>query len=203
MEHQITAPQGGIVRLIAAKMGDTLFKDDPIIFIEPAEIAAGLEVADEDVDLDAIRPDLAEMIGRQAFTLDENRPDAIARRRKTNQRTTRENIAALVDEGSFIEYGSLALAAQRARRTHDDLIRNTPADGLVAGLGTVNGNDFEAGRARCMVIAYDYTVLAGTQGQRNHKKQDRMFKLAEELHTPIVLFAEGGGGRPGDTERLG
>ena len=148
MEHQITAPQGGIVRLIAAKMGDTLFKDDPIIFIEPAEIAAGLEVADEDVDLDAIRPDLAEMIGRQAFTLDENRPDAIARRRKTNQRTTRENIAALVDEGSFIEYGSLALAAQRARRTHDDLIRNTPADGFVAGLGTVNGNDFEAGRAR-------------------------------------------------------
>ncbi|WP_163596156.1 carboxyl transferase domain-containing protein, partial [Klebsiella pneumoniae] len=85
--------------------------------------------------------------------------------------TTRENIAALVDEGSFIEYGSLALAAQRARRTHDDLIRNTPADGLVAGLGTINGAHFAADKARCMVVAYDYTVLAGTQGQRNHKKQ--------------------------------
>jgi acetyl/propionyl-CoA carboxylase alpha subunit/acetyl-CoA carboxylase carboxyltransferase component len=203
MEHLITAPQGGIVRLVAAKMGDTLYKDDPIVFIEPAQISGEVEVAGEDVDLDAIRPDLAEMIARQAFTLDENRPEAVARRRKTNQRTARENIAALVDEDSFIEYGSLALAAQRARRTHDDLIRNTPADGLVAGLGTVNGNRFEPDRARCMVIAYDYTVLAGTQGQRNHKKQDRMFRLAEELHTPVVLFAEGGGGRPGDTERLG
>jgi acetyl/propionyl-CoA carboxylase alpha subunit/acetyl-CoA carboxylase carboxyltransferase component len=203
MEHLITATEGGIVRLVAAKAGDTLYKDDPIVFIEPVETAGKLEVADADVDIDGIRHDLAEMIARQAFTLDENRPDAVARRRKTNQRTTRENIAALVDEDSFIEYGSLALAAQRARRTHDDLIRNTPADGLIAGLGTVNGSDFEPDRARCMVIAYDYTVLAGTQGQRNHKKQDRMFRLAEELHTPIVLFAEGGGGRPGDTERLG
>ena len=203
MEHLITAPQGGIIRLVAAAVGDTLYKGDPIVFIEPTEIAGELEVAGEDVDLDAVRNDLAEMFARQAFTLDENRPDAIARRRKTNQRTTRENIAALVDENSFIEYGSLALAAQRARRTHDDLIRNTPADGLVAGLGTVNGSHFESDRSRCMVIAYDYTVLAGTQGQRNHKKQDRMFRLAEELHTPVVLFAEGGGGRPGDTERLG
>jgi acetyl/propionyl-CoA carboxylase alpha subunit len=203
MEHLITATQGGIIRLVAAAVGDTLYKDDPIAFIEPTEIADELEVAGEEVDLDTVRNDLAEMLTRQACTLDENRPDAIARRRKTNQRTTRENIAALVDEGSFIEYGSLALAAQRARRTHDDLIRNTPADGLVAGLGTVNGSHFDPDRARCMVIAYDYTVLAGTQGQRNHKKQDRMFRLAEELHTPVVLFAEGGGGRPGDTERLG
>ncbi|MBC7586124.1 MAG: carbamoyl-phosphate synthase large subunit, partial [Tardiphaga sp.] len=84
-----------------------------------------------------------------------------------------------------------------------DLIRNTPADGLVAGLGTVNADQVELDRARCMVVPYDYTVLAGTQGQRNHKKQDRMFKLAEEQRTPVVLFAEGGGGRPGDTERLG
>ncbi|WP_295854403.1 carboxyl transferase domain-containing protein [Tardiphaga sp.] len=203
MEHLIVAAQGGIVRLVAAKMGDTLYKDDPIIFIEPTDIAGELEVADAAVDLDTLRPDLAEMQARQAFTRDENRPDAVARRRKTNHRTTRENIAALVDDGSFIEYGSLAIAAQRARRSLDDLIRNTPADGLVAGLGTVNAGQVELDRARCMVVAYDYTVLAGTQGQRNHKKQDRMFKLAEELRTPVVLFAEGGGGRPGDTERLG
>ena len=203
MEHLVAAEQGGIVRLVTAQVGDTLYKDDPIVFIEPADIAGEAETTDSAGDLDRIRPDLAEMLARQAFTLDENRPDAIARRRKSNKRTTRENIAALVDEGSFIEYGSLALAAQRARRTHDDLIRNTPADGLVAGLGTINGAHFAADKARCMVVAYDYTVLAGTQGQRNHKKQDRMFELAERTHTPVVLFAEGGGGRPGDTERLG
>src|SRR5882757_3364107 len=74
MEHLIVATQGGIVRLIAAKVGDTLYKDDPIVFIEPVETAGELEVAGEDVDLDAIRPDLAEMIARQGFTLDENRP---------------------------------------------------------------------------------------------------------------------------------
>lgn len=203
MEHLVTAEGSGVVRQIAASIGDTLFKDDPIVFFEPMGLAGEVEAAEDRADLDAIRSDLAEMLARQAFTLDQSRPGAVARRRNTNQRTARENIAALVDDGSFAEYGSLALAAQRARRTHDDLIRNTPADGVVAGLGTVNGKHFEADRARCMVIAYDYTVLAGTQGQRNHKKQDRMFKLAEELRTPVVLFAEGGGGRPGDTERLG
>ena len=203
MEHQVAADRGGVVRLVVVKVGDALAKDDPVVFIEPAEIDGTVEAQAENVDLDAVRADLAEMLARQAFTLDVNRPDAVARRRKTNQRTARENIAALVDEGSFIEYGSLALAAQRARRTHEDLITNTPADGVVAGLGTINGKHFEPDRARSMVIAYDYTVLAGTQGQRNHKKQDRMFKLAEELRTPVVLLAEGGGGRPGDTERLG
>ena len=203
MEHLVTAERAGIVTQVVAGIGDTLCKDDPIVFVEPMELEGEAEAAEVSTDLDAIRDDLAEMLARQAFTLDENRPDAVERRRNTNQRTARENIAALVDHDSFIEYGSLALAAQRARRTHDDLVRNTPADGVVAGFGTVNGKHFGADLARCMVIVYDYTVLAGTQGQRNHKKQDRMFKLAEELQTPVVLFAEGGGGRPGDTERLG
>ena len=162
---------------------------------ELTETAAG--------DPDAIRPDLAEMLARQAFGHDASRPEAVAKRRKTNHRTARENIAALVDPGSFIEYGSLAVAAQAARRSRDDLIRNTPADGVVTGLASVNGDRFPPDRARCLVVAYDYTVLAGTQGARNHKKQDRLFALAEKQRLPVVLFAEGGGGRPGDTEGLG
>ena len=146
--------------------------------LEPADVgAAAAEVLAADPD--AIRPDLAEMLARQAFGFDENRPEAVARRRKTNQRTARENVAALVDPGSFIEYGSLAVAAQAARRSREDLIRNTPGDGVIAGLATVNGDLFGADRARCVVVAYDYTVLAGTQGARNHKKQDRLFDLAE------------------------
>jgi acetyl/propionyl-CoA carboxylase alpha subunit/acetyl-CoA carboxylase carboxyltransferase component len=203
MEHLITAHQSGIVSLVAAGVGDTLSKDDPVTFIQPAELQAGSYRTEADLDLDAIREDLAELYERQAFTRDENRPDSVARRRKTNQRMARENIEALVDEGSFIEYGSLAVAAQRARRTLDDLIRHTPADGLITGLASVNGAEFDDDRARCMVMAYDSTVLAGTQGQYSHKKQDRMFDLAARLCTPVVLFAEGGGGRPGDTEGLG
>ena len=203
MEHLVTAPAGGVVRETRARKGDTLYKDDAILFLEPADVDSGTAANAEAADPDAIRPDLADMLARQAFGFDANRPKAVAKRRQTNHRTARENIAALVDPGSFIEYGSLAVAAQAARRSREDLIRNTPGDGVVAGLATVNGDLFDADRARCLVVAYDYTVLAGTQGARNHKKQDRLFQRAEKQRLPIVLFAEGGGGRPGDTEGLG
>src|SRR5690606_24436389 len=128
------------------------------------------------------------------------RPDAVARRRARGQRTARENIADLCDSGSFIEYGALAVAAQSRRRSMQDLIANTPADGLVAGIGTVNADRFGAERARLVVMSYDATVLAGTQGFRNHEKTDRMLDLASRQGLPVVLFAEGGGGRPGDVD---
>ena len=203
MEHLVTAPHGGRVTRVAAEAGVTLMQDEAILYLEPAEIDAHDVAEEEDVDLDHIRPDLAELIERHAVTLDENRPASVERRRKTNQRTARENIAQLVDEGSFVEYGSLAIAAQRRRRAVDDLIRNTPADGLISGVATVNAEKFGADAARCMVISYDYTVLAGTQGHMNHKKIDRMLGLAEQWRLPLVFYAEGGGGRPGDTDRLG
>jgi acetyl/propionyl-CoA carboxylase alpha subunit/acetyl-CoA carboxylase carboxyltransferase component len=203
MEHLVTAPQGGKVTRILAGPGTTLLQDEPILYLEPAEVESGEAAEEAEVDLDHIRPDLAELIARHGNTLDENRPEAVERRRKTNQRTTRENIAQLVDEGSFVEYGSLAVAAQRQRRKLDDLIRNTPADGLITGIATVNAKEFGAEAARCMVIAYDYTVLAGTQGHMNHKKIDRMLTLVEHWRLPLVFYAEGGGGRPGDTDRLG
>ncbi|KRQ99578.1 carboxyl transferase domain-containing protein [Bradyrhizobium valentinum] len=203
MEHLVTAPHGGRVTRVAAEAGVTLMQDETILYLELAEIDAHELAEEEDVDLDHIRPDLAELIERRAITLDENRPASVERRRKTNQRTARENVAHLVDDGSFVEYGSLAIAAQRRRRTVDDLIRNTPADGLISGVATMNAEKFGAEAARCMVIAYDYTVLAGTQGHMNHKKIDRMLSLAEQWRLPLVFYAEGGGGRPGDTDRLG
>lgn len=151
-------------------------------------------------DLDAIRPDLADVIERHAFGLDERRPEAVARRHRKNQRTARTNVEDFCDPGRFIEYGPLAISAQRQRRSLEDLIARTPADGLIAGIGTVNGSLFGDEKARCMVMAYDYTVLAGTQGYFNHKKMDRVLKLAHEQRLPLVLFAEGGGGRPGDVD---
>lgn len=203
MEHLVTAEQGGRVTRIAASDGVTLMQGEPILYIEPQDVAGDLATEEADIDLDHIRPDLAELIARQGITLDENRPSSVERRRKTNQRTARENIAQLVDDGSFMEYGSLAIAGQRRRRAVDDLIKNTPADGLVAGTATVNATKFGEHEARCMVISYDYTVLAGTQGHMNHKKIDRMLSLVEQWKMPLVFYAEGGGGRPGDTDRLG
>src|SRR5260370_15716091 len=154
----------------------------------------------EEADPERVRADLAEARERHEIGLDAARPDAVARRRKTGQRTARENIEELCDPGTFVEYGPIVVAAQRRRRSIDDLIKNTPADGLVTGLGAINGNLFEPSRSRCVVISYDYTVLAGTQGHQNHRKKDRMFQLARESRLPLVLFAEGGGGRPGDTD---
>ncbi len=200
MEHLVTADAAGYVRAVVAVVGDNVAPGQPLVFIEPAEVAAADDATDAAHDLDAIRPDLAAVLERHDLGLDHRRPEAVARRRKTGQRTTRENIDDLCDPGSFVEYGALAIAAQRQRRSLDDLIRNTPADGLVAGIGTVNASLFDEAQARCMVLAYDYTVLAGTQGFMNHKKTDRMLGLAEQWRLPLVLFAEGGGGRPGDTD---
>ena len=170
---------------------------------EEAAASKSAPVGNKETDSDPIRPDLAEVITRHSFGLDENRPEAVAKRQQKNRRTARANVDDLCDTGSFIEYGALAIAAQRGRRSEDDLISKTPADGLIAGIGSVNGSFFGNDKTRCMVMAYDYTVLAGTQGYFNHKKMDRMLKLAHEQRLPLVFFAEGGGGRPGDVDATG
>ncbi len=200
MEHLVGASVSGRVHSIAAASGDVLFEGGALLFISPEEIEDVEEAARAGADPDTIRPDLAESLARHAFGHDENRPTSVARRRKTNQRTARENVVDLVDPGSFIEYGALAFAAQKRRRALDDLIRNTPGDGIITGIGTVNAAQFGDERSRCAVLAYDYTVLAGTQGAMNHRKKDRLLKVAEDSKLPIVLFSEGGGGRPGDTD---
>lgn len=146
------------------------------------------------------RPELLEFRERLQATTDEGRPEAVERRRKRGQRTARENIAALVDDGSFVEYGALALAAQRLRHSVEELVKRSPADGIICGLASVNGAHFPAEQARTMVLAYDYTVMAATQGAIGHEKLDRMLELAHKRRVPIVLFAEGGGGRPNDTD---
>ena len=147
-----------------------------------------------------IRDDHAELLRRRALTEDAARPDAVERRHASNGRTARENIDDLVDAGSFVEYGRFAIAAQRFRRDLDDLIARTPADGLVAGTARINGDLFGDERSACAVLSYDYTVLAGTQGYLGHRKKDRLFELIERMRLPTVFFAEGGGGRPGDTD---
>ncbi|HEY8172346.1 MAG TPA: carboxyl transferase domain-containing protein, partial [Dehalococcoidia bacterium] len=203
MEHLIVAPCSGRIHRINAVAGDAILEGHPLVTLEAAEVAATGDLVEQTIDLDAVRPDLEEVLVRHEAGLDAARPDAVARRTKTHQRTARENIDDLCDPGSFIEYGPLVIAAQRRRRTVDDLIANTPADGLVAGIGSVNGDLFDESKSRCIAMSYDYTVLAGTQGQQNHRKKDRMFELAETWRLPVVFFTEGGGGRPGDTDGLG
>lgn len=211
MEHEVRAPADGVVWARHAEVGETVPADALLAVLvarpaaaeapepapHPAE-ANGPKPADDPGP--APREDLRRLWERLAFTADAARPEAVARRHARGQRTARENLADLCDPGSFIEYGALAVAAQRARRSEADLIAHTPADGLITGLATVNGAHFGAERGRVAVMAYDATVLAGTQGVRSHAKSDRLLGLAWAQRLPLVLFAEGGGGRPGDVD---
>ena len=203
MEHSVAAPRAGQVRSVSVAIGQSVGAGDLLVMVDPSGGDAG-EVPDrEEIDLDAVRPELAEYRSRRRLILDEGRPDVVARRHDSGRRTARENLDDLCDPGSFVEYGGFAIAAQRQRRSLDDLIERTPADGLVTGIGRINGDLFADDAARAAVLSYDYTVLAGTQGQRNHHKKDRLFELAARHRLPVVLFAEGGGGRPGDTDMAG
>lgn len=194
MEHVVRAEAPGTVTALHARVGDTTTEGHPLVTVDAAVAGeATAPLTEEAADPDAIRPDLAETLARHATGLDAHRPDAVARRHRIGRRTARENIQDLCDDGTFTEYGALAIAAQRRRRSLDDLIASTPADGMVTGTGRVDG-------VRCVAMSYDYTVLAGTQGLQNHRKTDRLLQLAEERRLPVVLFAEGGGGRPGDTD---
>ncbi|MGW6056305.1 carboxyl transferase domain-containing protein [Streptomyces sp. NPDC055189] len=194
MEHVLRADASGTVTALHARVGDTTAEGHPLVTVDASTAdEAATAHTEEAVDPDAVRPDLAETLARHAFGLDEHRPESVAKRHRIGRRTARENIRDLCDEGTFTEYGALAIAAQRRRRSLDDLIASTPADGMVTGTGRIDG-------VRCVAMSYDYTVLAGTQGLQNHRKTDRMLQLAGERRLPVVLFAEGGGGRPGDTD---
>jgi acetyl-CoA carboxylase carboxyltransferase component len=193
MEHEVIAEVDGVVRRVEVSVGETVDEGQLLAVLDAGESSDGTAANRPQPDLTETREDLEAVRRRHAIGLDAARPEAVASRHDRGRRTARENLEDLVDEGTFAEYGPLIFAAQERRREKDELIARTPADGLVAGVGDVDG-------ARTVVMSYDYTVLAGTQGMRNHLKKDRLFEIAERRRLPVVLFAEGGGGRPGDVD---
>jgi acetyl-CoA carboxylase carboxyltransferase component len=193
MEHEVLAQRSGVVRELAVAVGDAVEEGQLLLTLEPAAVELSGDARSETLRDGGQRADLLAVRERHALGLDAARPEAVRRRRERGRRTARENLSELVDEGTFIEYGPLLFAAQERRRSREELMARTPADGLVAGVGDVDGRP-------CVAMSYDYTVLAGTQGMRNHLKKDRLFDVAERRRLPVVLFAEGGGGRPGDVD---
>ena len=203
MEFEVRATTAGRVYSLAAGEGDAVNEAAPLLFVTPGEVEGPAVATEESVDLDHIRQDLADVLDRHHGISDEGRPHAVEKRHRKGKRTARENLGDLLDTGSFQEYGAMALAAQRRRRSAEELQTLSPADGLIGGTGTVNADQFDEQAARVMAMSYDYTVFAGTQGMMNHKKTDRLLQLAGQWQMPLVLFAEGGGGRPGDTDFVG
>ena len=202
MEHEISTSISGTVEKLLVEVGETVLEGQELISLVPKEVSQTGKEAETELDLDHIRDDLAEVKERHDIGLDDRRPDAVAKRRDRQQRTARENIADLINMESYIEYGPLVVAPQRKRRSVEDLILNTPADGMIAGIGEVNADTFPEEKAQCVVMSYDYTVLAGTQGGQNHRKKDRLFEIAKRWKLPVIFFTEGGGGRPGDTDGM-
>jgi acetyl-CoA carboxylase carboxyltransferase component len=192
MERPVAAPVAAVVTALKVAVGDAVEAGDLLLTLEESAVARAPDTVDRSPDANSLR----EVDERHAVVLDAARPEAVAARHSRGRRTVRENLDDLCHD--FVEYGPLAIAAQRSRRDLDDLTRNTPADGMVGGLGRIDTGT--TGDDRAIVISYDYTVLAGTQGARNHHKKDRLFALAAETGLPVVLFAEGGGGRPGDVD---
>jgi len=203
LEQVITADRNGIVHTISMSVGDNVREGHPILFIiEDADVGADAaeeyEEQEEEIDLDRIRSDQTELNERRSYIFDENRQEAVSKRRKIGKRTAREYITHLLDEGSFQESGPVVVAAQANVRSRQWLLEHSPADGVILGLGSVNGEHFDETRSRVAVVHYDYTVFAGTQGGKGHYKQDRIYELAKRFRLPVILFAEGGGGRAGN-----
>src|SRR6478609_4181444 len=196
MEYPVVAAIDGTVSSIGVSVGEAVNPGDVLVVLgEPAE-GRPTDATTVDAGTPEERQDLADVVARHEIGLDAARGDEVGRRHARGHRTARENVDDLCDADSFVEYGPLVIAAQRRRRPVDELIERTPADGLVSGIGTVDG-------VPTAVLSYDYMVLAGTQGMQNHRKKDRLFDLIERQRLPTVFFAEGGGGRPGDTDAMG
>jgi len=195
LRHVVKADRSGIVQTVCMDAGDLAEKGDPVILLLEADVEEGIGKATEEIDPDYIRSDLAELSERRSYIHDSFRPEKIEKRHARGQRSARENIDQLLDPGTFKEFGGLVTA--RSWQKQQWLRETTPADGLIMGIGSVNGDRFDAERARVVVAHYDYMVVAGTQGGRGHYKQDRMYEMARRFRLPVILFAEGGGGRPG------
>ncbi|SPJ28127.1 acetyl-CoA carboxylase family protein [Falsiruegeria mediterranea] len=203
MQHPIVAPQSGRIEELPATKGDTVPVGATLCILRPDGDTHEAQEHETAIDPDSPRGDLTKLSERVALTLDRARPKAVERRRTRGQATTRENVERLCAGGEFHEYGQLVIAAQRKKLGVEALIKSSPADGIVTGLGTVNAGQFEDAAGQVAILAYDSTVMAGTQGVFGHRKTDRLLEKAAELGLASIFLTEGGGGRPNDDDFAG
>lgn len=200
----ICAPEAGQVSKLLVAPNATVEKDEVL-----AQLDLGTPTASDSTARSAHKGKPAENAKSQALsdlasrtgkTQDEQRSQARDKRHAKGFRTARENLADLCDISSFVEYGQLAVAAQRQRKSLDELQTETAADGIITGVAAVNADAFGIEASKTALIINDYSVLAGTQGYYHHKKLDRILAVAKQQKLPMIMYTEGGGGRPGDTD---
>lgn len=199
MQTLVTAPEDAVVTAVLVANGDAIQAGELLFEVEATSVAsefAGQAAAEQPTSGSL----LEELLTQLAYSSDALRSDAVQRRHKKGYRSARENLADLCDKDSFVEYGQLAVAAQRERKDAESLKVETPGDAVITGLATINSAEFGTQASQVAVIVNDYSVLAGTQGYFHHKKIDRILDQAGKFGFPVVMYTEGGGGRPGDTD---
>ncbi len=197
MEHSVRSAYNGTVVKVAVTQGQQVNAGDALIFTSSDDDSSSTNTHDlvETENPEKLRPELTELNERKAFLRYAGREEDVAKRHANGYLTGRENLDLVVDKDSFIEYGDLVVAAQRKRHPISHLIARTSGDGIIVGWAKINCHPVA-------VVIGDYLVLAGTQGYLHHQKLDRIFQSVIDHPAPLVLYAEGGGGRPGDTDGL-
>lgn len=201
MQYPVKSEVSGRLHAIDVDVGQAVVKGQALGTVEEQDHSTQA-TAEESESAGAQVSELERFRQREQATLDAQRPAATARRHQKGYRTARENLYDLVDADSFAEYGQFAVAAQRSRIDAERLIEETATDGVIVGTATINAQHFPANQSQVAVVVNDYSVLAATQGYFHHKKLDRILQVAKELRLPTVMYTEGGGGRPGDTDVL-
>ena len=199
MQTAITASVAGLITDIKVSAGQTIQEGQLICKVVESSQSSNVLDTQEPIS-DSVENALDQLNQQLAASLDSGRKKSIDKRHAKGYRTARENLRQLCDEGSFVEYGQLAVAAQRDRMSSEKLKAETAADGVITGLATINAQQFGEQASQVAIIVNDYTVLAGTQGYFHHRKIDRMLDQAKRSYLPVVMYTEGGGGRPGDTD---
>ena len=147
MEHPVLAETSCRISALFVTVGQSVGEGE-VLAECVAESVSAREVAST-VTGSGKRADLEQLRVRQNLLRDESRSEAVAKRHAKGQRTARENVADLIDDGTFVEYGSFGVAAQRSRRSEEDLIANTPADGLITGIAKINSKLFGSEHTNC------------------------------------------------------
>jgi propionyl-CoA carboxylase beta chain len=144
----------------------------------------GTEVT-ADVDIHTTAGKLADFWRRIDEAVHAGSARAVEKQHARGKKTARERIAALLDEGSFVELDELA----RHRSRNFGLERERPyGDGVVTGYGTVDG------RQVC-VFAQDFTVFGGSLGEVFGEKIVKVMDLAMKIGCPMVGINDSGGAR--------
>jgi len=179
LQHDIKADRSGLVCAVSMSAGDVVREGYPIVFIHEMDVEGGAMEAGVALDPDHIRGDLQEMLDRKVRAFDASRPEVVSDWHARGRRTARENVADLLDDDSFKEFGPL--------------VAGQTAGGVVMGVGSVDSDRFGDEHSRVIVTAYDAMTPAGTRNTLGEYKQDRIYELAHRYRVPVVLFSEGVG----------